>query len=153
MGSISTTLLAINKKYNSFLRQIIYLDPADYLLSQNSEKKGKTWAGFDKFDSEAKTISSEMQKITSDVKVHVVSFTIRNYGPDGYPPPKERSKDNPKLFSRLNNEMVRAFYNKTPVNNRGKFEENEKLPHPFARDGNITKNEERVARLITKLLQ
>ena len=115
------------------------LDPADYLVDMG-EKEGKTWTGYEKYDFEADTLSKLMTKINSNVKVHVVNFKIRNYSDKGYPPESERSKDNSKLFSRLNNDMVEAFYERTPYKNHGMYIEDDSLPHAFLRDGNINKN-------------
>lgn len=139
MGSVSTVFVLNDKDFDKYISNVIMLDPADYLIDIG-EKEGKTWTGYEKYDFEANTLSKLMSNITSDVKVHVINFKIRNYSDKGYAPDSERGIDNPKLYSRLNNEMVEVFYERTPHKNHGMYIEDEKLPHAFLRDGNIKKN-------------
>lgn len=139
MGSISTVLVLNDKDLDKYLANVIMLDPADYSIDMG-EKEGKTWTGYEKYDFEADTLSKLMCSINSDAKVHIINFKIRNYSDKGYAPDLERGIDNPKLYSRLNNEMVETFYERTPYQNHGMYIEDDRLPHAFLRDGNIKKN-------------
>lgn len=139
MGSVSTVLVLTDKDFDKYLANVIMLDPADYFIDMG-EKEGKTWTGYEKYDFEADTLSKLMSNINSDVKVHIINFKIRNYSDKGYVIESGRGVDNPKLFSRLNNNMVEAFYERTPYKNHGMYIEDDNLPHAFLRDGNIKKN-------------
>lgn len=139
MGSVSTALVLNDKHFDKYLANVIMLDPADYLIDMG-EKEGKTWVGYERYDFEANTLSKLMNNINSDVKVHVINFKIRNYSDKGYASQSERSKDNSKLYSRLNNDMIEAFYERTPYKNHGMYIEDDNLPHAFLRDGNIKRN-------------
>lgn len=152
MGAISTTFVAVDKKFNNFIEQIIFIDPADYSSLNKTESKLKTWSGVDKFQPQSAVLSKKIKNISSGAKVHVVNFLLRNYGTLGYAPINSRGNDNSSLFSRLNNDMAKAFYKNTPGKNKGKYIENKKLPHAFNRDGNTKKNVLRLAKLIFKIL-
>ena len=152
MGAISTTLIAVDKQFNRYLHKIIFLDPADYPKIGKKEPESKTWAGTDKFESKRAVLSNKIKNINSNVKVDVVNFLLRNFGKSGYAPVGQRGGDNPKLYSRLNNDMVKAFYKNTPAKNKGKYVEDRKLPHAFLRDGNVKANEIGASELIYRLL-
>lgn len=152
MGAISTTLTATMKRYGKYINNIIYLDPADYPKAKNFSNVS-TWTGFANFSGREKTLSSELTKLNPNTKVNVVFFTIRNFGKDGYTSENLRGKDNPKLFTRLNKEMVNYFYSRTPKKNRGEYIELNKISHAFVRDGNVQANEKRVVNLILRLIR
>jgi len=92
-----------------------------------------------------------MKKTGSDVKVDVVNFTLRNYTKKGYA--MDRGKDDPNNFERLNNKMVKSFYDKTPIKNRGKYIEINRIPHAIMRDGNVKENVKKVGDLLFKLIK
>lgn len=152
-GAVSSTYLLFSDDFGDSINKAIYLDPADYY----QESIGKLtedifiWPGFKKFEPTKKVVADLLTKVKSDVMVDVVNFTLRNYGPDGYSP--HPSVDNPNYFPRLNNDMVRNFYEKTPKKNRGKYMEIPGIPHAFLRDGNVKENEIKVADLIFKLVK
>lgn len=125
------------------------MDPADF-HKQNGEHK--TWTGHDQFDLSKALVSGKLKNLKSEVKVHVVNLILRNYGADGYAPLAERGKDSPRRCKRLNFAMVKAFYDNLPSQNKGKYLEERNIPHAFTRDGDISKNESRVSRLIFSLL-
>lgn len=152
MGAISTTLIAVDKSFNKYLRKIIFLDPADYSLISDKEEI-ETWSGIDKFEPKQAVLSKKMKKVSSNVKIHVVNFLLRNFGKSGYASVDKRGNDNPELWSRLNNDMVKAFYINTPIRNRGKYIEDKKLPHAFLKDGNVKENERLASGLIYRLLK
>lgn len=153
MGAYSSSLVLLNNKYKDIISQVIYLDPADFYISKDKQYDGGgTWAGYQEFKPKGKTASSTLNNIKSKVKIDVISFLLRNHGPDGYAPEDQRSKDNPKRYLRLNNDMVRSFYKNTPIKNRGKYIEDKKLPHAFVRDGDVRENELRIVELITECL-
>ena len=151
-GAVSTTYLVTSKKFSKSITKVIYLDPADYYIQDLNKSKYRTWTGSDKYQPNRKTVISLLEKINSEVKIHVVNFLLRNHGQKGYASRKDRGKDNPKLFARLNNKMVESFYSHIPQKNKGEYVEDRQLPHAFVRDGDIRKNEKRVADLIYKLL-
>ena len=152
MGAISTMLIAVDKSFNKYLRKIIFLDPADYSLIRDKEEI-KTWSGADKFEPKQAVLSNKMKKISSNVKIHVVSLLLRNFGKSGYAPVDKRGNDNPELYSRLNNDMVKAFYINMSIKNKGRYIEDKKLPHAFMRDGDVKENERLVSELIYRLLK
>lgn len=150
-GQFSTSKL-LATKHAKLVSSAIYLDPADYYLEQGDRSPWEfIWSGYQKYKPAKKTSSDLLKEIKSDTKIHVVNFTIRNYGKNGYAPENERGKDNPKLFARLSNDMVKAFYVNTPENNKGKYIEDNTSPHAFMRDGNVKQNIKKIADLISKL--
>lgn len=151
MGAVSTTLVAVDKKFNKYLGKIIFLDPADYPEVSEDKTESSTWSGVDNFEPEKAILSNKIKDIDSDVKIFVINFLLRNYGKSGYTPIDQRGIDDPNLYSRLNNDMVKAFYTNTPDKNKGEYIEDRELPHAFLRDGNIKRNEEKVASLIGDL--
>jgi len=148
-GAVSTAKILAHPKYAQHFNRAIFLDPADY---RNVEDELETWSGLEKFNPEDLLAARNMAKIDSDVKVYVVNFLLRNYGKTGYVATNKRGDDNPELFERLNNKMVRYFYENTPAKNRGAYLEDKILPHAIIRDGDIAKNEVRVANIITDLI-
>jgi len=152
LGAYQSCFLSVSKKFGRLLDTIILLDPGDYHLYVTNNYKHYPWSGFDTYKPNRKTISMLLQDITSNVVIHVVNFTLRNMSSDGYAPSDERGQDNPKLFPRLNNDMVRSFYENTPKKNRGKYIEDDTIPHSFLRDGNLQANEKRVVQLIVECL-
>lgn len=152
-GVFSTAHAIIDNRYSTYFKHIVLLDPADhYIDTQETVRSSRTWTGLQKYEPIKETSSSLMEKIVSGIKVHVVNFTIRNYGTEGYVEDKERGIDNLKMVSRLNNDMVKSFYEHTPLVNRGFYIEDNSLPHAFMRDGNIDKNIDRVTDILRKCI-
>lgn len=147
-GALSTTWAITNPKNKLIFREAVYIDPADYYLAGNSYK---TYSGFQEFNPSKAMASVRLKSLKSEVKVHVINLMIRNYGPTGYPKEEERGIDNPKLYKRLNSNMVEEFWKNLPNKNKGKYIEDRTLPHAFVRDGDIYKNEARVVELITNI--
>jgi len=107
-GAFSSSRIIINNRYSTYFKDIVLLDPADHFIdTQETVRSSKTWTGVQKYNPTKPTSSSLMKKITSDIKVHVVNFVIRNYGMEGYVKNSERGVDDIKMFSRLNNDMVK----------------------------------------------
>ncbi len=152
MGAVSTTLVAVDKKFNKYLDKIIFLDPADYPEVSEDKTESSTWSGVEKFEQRKAILSNKIKEINSSAKVSVVNFLLRNYGNSGYAPTGQRGIDDPNLHSRLNNDMIKAFYTNTPDKNKGKYLEDRELPHAFLRDGNIKRNEARIVNLICDLI-
>jgi len=136
-GAISAVLVVVNKE-DLGIKNVVLLDPTDYLLRDLTLPLGQTWDGNQKYPVDKKTFSSLLKGVRHDVKVHVINFTLRNcidgkYGID-------RGFDYPEGHSRLNNDMVRSFYIRTPDINKGIYIEDNKLPQAFLRDGKIKSN-------------
>lgn len=150
-GAYSASYMLVDKEFSNSVSKAIFIDPADYFIA-NENKYGEpsTWSGVDKFDVNFKTSSDLLTKIKSEVKVDVVYFTIRIYGKDGYS--KDGVKDNPKLFPRLNAQMVKKFFSNTPNRNKGQYIEVNNIPHAIKRDGDANKNIKRLSDLIYKLI-
>lgn len=152
-GAFSTSHILVDKQFNPFIKNAILLDPADYFIDGAvTVKNARTWTGLQKYAPSNPTTATLLNKITSDVRVNVVNFTIRNYGEKGYVEKQERGVDNDKKYSRLNNEMVRSFYKNIPKENRGLYIEDNTLPHAFMRDGNLKKNIQRITEIILQCL-
>lgn len=140
-GAFSVAHLLIDPEWAKMIQSVILLDPADhYCATQETLKTSHTWTGIDLYDPTQKTTSSLMGEIASDTTVHVINFTLRNYGKDGYVKTELRGVDDPHKYARLNNAMVSSFYEHTPQKNRGKYIEINTLPHAFMRDGDKEKN-------------
>lgn len=152
-GAFSASHIIIDNRYGAYFKDIVLLDPADhYVDTQETGRSSKTWTGLQKYLPTKATSSSLMKKIASEIKVHVVNFTIRNYGVDGYVADKERGIDNVKMVSRLNNDMVKSFYEQTPLINRGFYIEDNSLPHAFMRDGDVDENIDRIINILRKCI-
>ena len=131
---------------------MIFCDPADYYLNSEKLVKKGTWSGSEKYQPKVKTVSSLLKKVKGKSKVHVVHFMLRNHGPNGYEEKdfKKRGQDNPKLFPRLNTQMVKKFYQNLPKKNQGKYIEDHQIPHGINRDGDKEKNQLNLSKLILK---
>lgn len=152
-GAYSTSHVIIDKRFSQYIKSVIFLDPADYYLDTQVPVKGEqTWTGFQTYSPSKPTTSFLMGTILSDVKIHVVNFTIRNYDKDGYAAIEKRGEDNEKKYSRLNNDMVQSFYTRAPKKNKGLYIEDNTLPHAFMRDGNIQKNCKRITEILLQCL-
>lgn len=153
-GAYSTCSLMINPKFEMFLKEVIFCDPADYYLNATRVEAIKSWSGHEVFNPGEKTTGEWLKEITSEVLGHVVHFTLRNHGPEKYIEKEDidRGKDNPDGYPRLNAQMVRAFYDNLPEKNRGKYVKQPDLPHAFLKDGNVEENEKKVVELIVKLI-
>lgn len=155
MGAYATIRLLNNKKYQNLINQVIMFDPADYYLSAKfANSDDVTWSGPQEYSPIKPVISSELSTISSNCLVSVVHLTLRNYGVSGYLQKefKDRGGEDPSGYPRLSTEMVKAFYAKVPTTNRGKYIEQNLVPHAILRDGNIGENLEHVVDLISKLL-
>lgn len=152
-GAFSASHIIIDNRYGTYFKNIVLLDPADhYIDTQETVSSSRTWTGLQKYEPTKPTSSSLMKKIASGIKVHIINFTIRNYGTEGYVEDGERGTDNVRMVSRLNNDMVRSFYEQTPHANRGFYIEDNSLPHAFMRDGNIDKNIVRIIDILRKCI-
>ena len=153
MGAYAATKVLTNKDYDDFITTAIYYDPADYYVDETlTNKSGKTWSGDDIYAPTSPTISQSLKKMTSQAKVHVINSTLRNYLRGNYVSEPYRGDDNLELFSRLNNDMVKAFYKHLPKINKGKFIETNTLPHAFLRDGYVKRNIDQMRVLIEQLI-
>ena len=153
MGAYAATKLLTNQKYNDLITTAIYYDPADFPLDDSqTNKKFKTWSGDDVYAPTTSTISQILETMTSQAKVHIINSTLRNHLRDRYVEAPYRGDDNPDLFPRLNNDMVKAFYNFLPRANKGRYLETNTVPHAFLRDGYIQRNIDQMGRLIKQLI-
>lgn len=140
-GAYSVSHILVDKEWGKTIRSAVLLDPADhYCDTQETVKSSHTWTGVEKYEPTKKTTSLLMSEITSDAAVHVINFTLRNYGKDGYVNKELRGVDDPHKYARLNNDMVLAFYANTQGKNKGEYIEENTLPHAFMRDGDKEKN-------------
>ncbi|MFZ2025807.1 MAG: hypothetical protein WAV30_00785 [Microgenomates group bacterium] len=140
-GAFSVAHLLGDPEWGKVIRSVVLLDPADhYGDTQETVRSSRTWTGTDIYAPTRKTTSILMGEITSDVVVHVVNFTLRNYGKDGYTDEEVRGIDDPARFARLNNDMVASFYSNMPEKNKGNYIEDNTIPHAFMRDGDVEKN-------------
>lgn len=152
-GAYSAAYLLTDPVWAGYMQSVLLLDPADhYCDTSETVKSSRTWTGTDSYSPTRKTTASLMGEITSNVMVHVVNFTLRNYGADGYADPAMRGYDNPLMYARLNNEMVRSFYTNTPPTNRGQYIEDATLPHAFMRDGDRQKNMDTILSLLRRTI-
>jgi hypothetical protein len=156
MGSWATVKVIINKRYNKFITDVFLLDPCDYYQKESAidTEIAYHWKGYENYKPEGPVLSDHMKGITSDVRVRVVSLIVRNYSRNGYNSDKslERGKTTDGFYPRLNIEMVKAFYAKTPDKNKGGFVELDNLPHAFMRDGDVHDNVQRISKLILQYL-
>lgn len=154
MGAYSTTNILVDSNTSQSIKKVIFIDPADYYIrSDDKIDGGGTWSGNESYDPIDNTASTILKNINSNVIVDVINFTIRNYMKNGYELPEKRHIDNPTNVERLNNLMVKSFYNNTPSRNRGDYIENNTLPHAFLRDGNIENNLNILGGILAKLLK
>lgn len=152
MGAVSTTLVATDTSYDEYLKKIVFVDPADYLEISEIEAESRTWSGPEIFEPHKAILTDKIKTVTSDVEISAVNLLLRNYGTSGYAPPALRGVDNPELFSRVNDDMVKAFYTNAPDKNKGEYIEDRQIPHAFMRDGNIEKNVKLLAKLIMQII-
>jgi hypothetical protein len=133
--------------------QAIFLDPADYYITeQGRQLEADTWSGNMLYNPSELTLSQTLETLTGKCMIHVIGFTIRNSLGNHYALPELRHIDNPEQMTRLNQDMVKAFYQNAPKTNRGKYLTNNKIPHAFKRDGNIEQNLSEIAKIIKSLL-
>lgn len=144
MGAFATTMLVTNPKFSKYISHVLYFDPADYYLTGNVTRPSGsiTWAGHESYKPNKPTASSLLKKLQGNIKVNVIHFTIKNYGPDGYCTSNliERGKDWENGCTRLSTDMVKNFYENIPIANKGKYLEVSNLPHGYFRDGDIKQN-------------
>ncbi len=152
MGAYSTCFLLANTEYSNKLRQVIFYDPADYYLDNNSEEY--TWTGFAEYSPGRAVVSSLLKNVSGRALVHVVHLTLRNYGPSGYSTGNyvERGRAEASLFPRLNSKMVKTFYTNLPEKNRGEYLEVNDVPHGFIGDGDIPQNLGKITATVESLL-
>lgn len=156
MGAFATTQLIVNPKCGNYVNRVLYFDPADYYLEGNATKSSGsvTWSGHEDFNPERPTVSSLLLNMQGDMKIDVVHFTIKNYGPMGYYGDNflDRGVGHADCFPRLNTQMVKSFYLNTPIPNRGRYLELDNLPHGYFRDGYLEKNLITLDQSIRKIL-
>ena len=155
MGAYATVKILSNSKYSKVIKKVIFFDPADYYILQKlHQNENNTWSGHQTYYPSSKVISDELRNIPSNIKVDVVHLTIHNYSSSGYFTKNltERNIDQNNGFPRLSTKMVKAFYEKLPNKNKGKYLEISNLPHGFIRDGNIEENIKKVVSVVNKLL-
>ncbi len=155
MGAFSLVCVLANNRYVAFER-VIFLDPADYYLDglrSSEDDASYTWSGSAQYQPEKETAASLLPNISLAAKIDVVFLSLRNYMTDGYVEAayKDRGADHVDGYSRLNADMVRAFYDKLPEKNKGRWVTNNVLPHRFMRDGDVEKNVQEVATLLSEL--
>ncbi|MCX6730532.1 MAG: alpha/beta hydrolase [Candidatus Roizmanbacteria bacterium] len=152
-GAYSSSHILINPQFHRHIKNIVFLDPADhYINTQITVKEARTWTGLQPYLPSNPTSSTLLQHISSDIKINVVNFTIRNYGVEGYVEMHDRGIDNKNKYTRLNNDMVKSFYQNTPNKNRGLYIEDDTLPHAFMRDGDVEKNIRRITHILQRCL-
>lgn len=156
MGSFSTVQALTNPKYNQYLKNAVFFDPADYYLDDYvySVDSENTWSGYQKYAPSKPTISQEMSKITSNVRVSIIHLTVRNHSKVGYLERSygKRNQDHENGYPRLNTEMVKVFFTNTPKHNQAKYLEMNYLPHAIFRDGDIEYNLKTIASQLHSLV-
>lgn len=144
MGSYATVNVLIDPTYSKHVTHAIFFDPADYYLDDLAMdvEQETTCSGYQDYHPTSPTISTQMSKLASKTIVDVVHLSVRNHGRSGYIEAEysRRNIDNPTGFTRLNTRMVKSFYNNTPLINRGRYLEINKLPHAIFRDGDVEYN-------------
>lgn len=150
-GAYSVSHILVDKEWGKTIRSAVLLDPADhYCDTEESVASSHTWTGVESYSPTRKTTSKLMGEITSNVIVHVINFTLRNYRKDGYTDADLRGVDDPHNYARLNNDMVSSFYIHTPQINKGTYGEDSTLPHAFMRDGDKEKNMMRIVDILKR---
>jgi len=152
MGAFSASLTMVDHKYQDVIVKSIFVDPADYYVRDFPLNEYSDWHGFVNYSPIGETGSSSLKKGIGSIKVDLINLTLRNFSRGGYAVIEERGIDNSKLYPRLNDNMVRSFYENPPEQNRGKYIENNEIPHAFMRDGNLHQNVEKLANLLFPLL-
>jgi pimeloyl-ACP methyl ester carboxylesterase len=157
---ISTSTGAVAATYGLQLSPVavdraVYIDPADYIIpkERNDGTKMETWDGSTVYNPKDQTVSDLMRNLKSDVVVDVIGFTLRNTHSGQYVDHSMRHLDHHGYAPRLNQSMVAAFYEKTPVGNRGKFLAVNGIPHAFTRDGNVQENIKQLVAILRGLLE
>ena len=150
-GAYPTVKLLQNEKYAKYVRRVIMYDPADYYLSETDLY---SWSGSLDYNPSRSVVSDDLVHVKGDCIVDVVHLKLRNYGPNGYLQNeyKNRGLDDPLGFPRLNTRMVKAFYAKLPLKSRGKYLEDQVVPHGFVRDGDIDLNYKLIVDLVADIL-
>ncbi|MFA6004981.1 MAG: hypothetical protein WC775_00660 [Patescibacteria group bacterium] len=148
MGAYSTTEALLDKQFDPFISKVVFIDPADYYITEAQSLNPKTWSGFESYNPNKETISQKLAKISSSVIIDVIHSFLRNHGPNGYLPVADRGSDKFGYFPRLSTLMVKSFFDFTPDKNKGSYIEDEQIPHAFMRDGDIDKNIVRIVELI-----
>lgn len=156
MGFSSTSMVLAGSVHTPYIKRVLLIDPADYLLSDHQElaEKDGTWGGADDFDKSANLYSNLAAAWRRDIRVDVVHFTLKNYGPDGYLDQeyKDRGKDHEDGFARLNTQMIESIYEKLPDSIKGQYLTLDGVPHGIGRDGDIDSNRKKVADLLFDLI-
>lgn len=93
-----------------------------------------------------------MRTITGKVVIDVVGFTLRNTVGGQYVPANKRHIDSEGGEPRLNQKMVKAFYDKTPDVNKGEYLTINNVPHAFVRDGDVQTNIQKIVEMLSVLL-
>lgn len=155
-GAVPLIFLLCNPELNPKIRKVVLLDPADYYLPTRNDTQlvGKyLWGGAAAYSPTHETVSDMLLEYEGNAKIHVVGFTLRNTDGTNYYPVEKRHLDHEGGSPRMNQEMVKAFYNKTPTQNKGKYVMLKDVPHAYVRDGDIENNTSILTELIAGLLE
>ncbi len=156
MGAYASVKILVDMESDGLINKVIFFDPADYYLSSRfSTLEGEdTWSGYMDYDPKEEVVSDRLKDYVGIATIHVIHLTLRNHGPNGYVEKdyRDRGKDEPSAYPRLNTKMVKKFYDNVPSRNQGEYVEMGDVPHGFMRDGNIQRNNVKVAEMIEMLL-
>lgn len=155
-GAVPTVFLLNDTVWKEKIGTVVLLDPADYYIptSEDTQLFGNyQWGGAAVYSPTQKTVSDMLLEYKGNAKIHVVGFTLRNTNGTSYYSHESRHLDHKHGFPRMNQEMVRAFYNKTPPQNRGEYLLLNDVPHAYVRDGLVEKNILALTELIARLLE
>lgn len=150
-GAYATVVVLSSHKFDESIRSVIAYDPSDHYVEGDDLH---SWTGSQEYVPNRRVVSDELANISGSYKVNVVHLTLRNYGTSGYIEKEnsKRSEDNPSGYPRLNTQMIKNFYSKIPVSNKGEYIEVSNVPHAILRDGNIPQNIDSVVDTVSKLL-
>lgn len=155
-GAVPLIFLLCNPKLNPKIRKVVLLDPADYYLPTSNDTQlvgNYPWGGAAAYSPTHETVSDMLLEYEGNAKVHVVGFTLRNTDGTNYYPVEKRHLDHNVGYPRMSQEMVKAFYNKIPTQNKGKYVMLKDVPHAYVRDGDIENNTSILTELVAGLLE
>jgi hypothetical protein len=152
-GAASSTFVLLDKRIESFISVILFLDPAVYYLDDIPTRPLDDWKGFQDFLPKKKMYGEVLKEANFNAVLHVIHFSLRNYSSQGYvDDPLTRGLDIPTKYSRMNKASIKHFYECIPLKNKGVYREVSNLPHAYMRDGEIANNINNVVQLISSLL-
>ncbi len=155
-GAVPSIFLLCNPEWNAKIRKVVFLDPADYYMPTSNDTQlvgNYPWGGAAAYSPTHKTVSNMLLEYNGSALIHVAGFTLRNTNGESYYPSEMRHLDHEGGFPRMNQEMVKAFYEKIPTQNKGEYLTLNDVPHAYVRDGMIEKNLSVLTELITELLE